>query len=211
NGLPIAGPFPYNIPNGLGKANPDMTNTIRRCAANGDNCGLRVSPAAATIANDANVHLINRSDQFVVFGNSVMVQEIAFTQFKEVLGEKGRERKQAQTDSGTGAAQTNAGIAEIRITFAVKNSSKAIGAGKDSVDIRRVQKYLLTPVSVDAAGNIINCQLPDNQAILEADYELCESLGGSYGNNKCTGGTESLTDSTRKRMCDRIGGSYSAA
>lgn len=210
NGLPVTGSFPVNIPSGLGKSNPAGDTSVRKCQANGTNCGLRVSPGAADIISE-NLTAINRSDQYVVFGNSVMVESIALTQFKEILGEKGAERRADQAASGTGAARINSGIAEIRITFAVKESSKGIGGGSGAVRLRKVQKYILTPVSVNAAGTIESCKLPDTQAVLEADYELCSSLGGSYGNNKCSGGTDTLTSTTRARMCARIGGSYNAA
>lgn len=210
NGLSVTGALPINIPNGLGKSNPEGVTAITRCQANGTNCGLRLSPRAADIAAN-NFNAINRSPDFVVFGNSVMVQRIQLTQFKEILGEKGRQRKQDQVNAdGAGTARINSGIAEIRITFAVKDNASRITGGQGALKMRRVDKYILTPVSVDAAGNILNCQLPDNQAILEADYELCASLGGSYGDNKCNGGTAALTNATRDRMCERIGGSYNA-
>ncbi len=202
---------PYALANGLSNGLDDVDTPVASCQANGTNCSLRVSPGAADLIADDEV-AVSSGSNYVVFGNSVMVQSISITDFKALKAKESTNaasNTRAQQNAADGIEHIeNHGVIEMRFVFATKDSSRPQGQ-----KIRRLTKYIYVPVSVNTAtGNITDCNQPIDRGVLNTDFEMCETMGGSYVNGKCENGKNGLVNSLKAEMCTtKVGGSYDAA
>ncbi len=192
--IDVSAPMPINIPNGISN-----TKTTNKCAADGTDCAFRVSPGASAIAaNDESA--VTKTDQFIVFGDSVMVEKISLTKFTALKAKKAQER------AALGSTTQSKGAVEMEVIFAVKDTTRPAGQ-----KIRKVSKYIYIPVAVNDANFIVDCNQPQNQGVLDAEFELCDAMGGSYADGKCNNSELALINDLRKEMCEnKVQGSYDA-
>ncbi|MBH46736.1 MAG: hypothetical protein CME71_01045 [Halobacteriovorax sp.] len=208
---PVTVAKPFAIANGLSNSDDEDPVPVPTCQADGTNCSLRVSPGAADIANNLE-DTVSKGENYVVFGNSVMVESIAITDFK-ALKAKATQNSSSQTRSQKNAADgvvhvENQGVVEMRFIFATKDSTRPAGQ-----KLRKVTKYLYVPVAIDSTtGLITDCDQPADRGVQDTDFELCETLGGSYEDGQCKDGKSGLVKSLKAELCvAKIGGSFNAA
>tara|TARA_R110000868_G_scaffold164359_12_gene396910 strand:- start:10611 stop:11594 length:984 start_codon:yes stop_codon:yes gene_type:complete len=197
---------PVVINNGISSIHDEESGPVAKCQADGTNCVFRVSPGAADIAAGTESAITN-SPNYVVFGSSVMVEQIAITNFQAIKS-KGVENSAGLTRAEKNIADgvnhfESSGVVEVRFIFAVKDSTRPVNQ-----KIRKETKYVYVPVSL--SSNIIDdCNQPEDQGVLNAEFEMCETMGGSFVNGKCVQALESLVYDLRSEFCEnKIFGSF---
>jgi len=158
---------------------------------------LPTSPLASNIS-PANESIIDRSANYVVFGNIVMVKNIRITNIRTVGG------KSKQQAGGSTLSRT--GVGELEILFAVKDITKPAGS-----KIKEITKHILFPVTFTQGGVIEDCKSPEDIGVQETEAEMCTTLGGSMFNDRCVQAEEVLTDGVKRKTCTDLGGSFNNA
>lgn len=156
---------------------------------------IKRSPSYLNIT-PANEDLVDRSDNYVVFGNIVMVKSMYITNVRAIGGKT----KAAAT------ALKRTGVAELEIVFAIKNPRMPAGS-----KIKEVTKHILFPIKFSQTGQIEDCTSPEDIGVQETEAEMCTALGGSLdAGNRCTNAGDVLNTETKLAACLQLGGSFYA-
>lgn len=185
-GTPIGAFSPYNGSTTAAVPIPELKKP--------DNSTLiKVSPLAANI-NPTNEDLVDRSSNYVVFGNIVMVKSMKITNIRAVGGEV----------KAAAAGLNRTGVAELEIIFAIKNPRMPDGS-----KIKEATKHILFPVKFNQTGAIIDCTSPEDIGVQETEAEMCLALGGSMdAGNRCKNAGDTLRYETKEYTCQQLGGSF---